>query len=81
MLPDRVELRRRERTRFSEDVIGPLLATAAFSEAGLMFVFSRIAARFSARSLILASAVAAVFRWSCMALQPDLHALFAEFPS
>jgi PPP family 3-phenylpropionic acid transporter len=57
---------------FSEDIIGPLLAVAALSEAGLMFVFARFASRFSARSLILASAIVAVFRWICMALQPDL---------
>lgn len=57
---------------FPEDIIGPLLAVGALSEAGLMFVFARFARRFSARTLILASAIAAVFRWSCMALQPDL---------
>lgn len=57
---------------FGEDIIGPLLAVAALSEAGLMFVFARFASRFSARSLILTSAIVAVFRWICMALQPDL---------
>ncbi|MDB5539177.1 MAG: putative 3-phenylpropionic acid transporter [Devosia sp.] len=60
---------------FSADIIGPLLAVAAFSEAGLMFVFGRFAKRFSARSLILASAAVAVFRWSCMALQPGIELL------
>jgi len=57
---------------FSEDVIGPLLAIAALSEAGLMFVFARFASRYSARTLILVSAIVSVFRWICMALQPDI---------
>jgi PPP family 3-phenylpropionic acid transporter len=57
---------------FSADIIGPLLAVGAISEAALMFVFARFSKRFSARSLILASAIVAVFRWACMALQPDL---------
>ncbi|MGV3490643.1 MAG: MFS transporter [Devosia sp.] len=57
---------------FSADIIGPLLAVGAISEAALMFAFARFAKRFSARSLILASAIVAVFRWACMALQPDL---------
>ncbi|WP_423068204.1 MFS transporter [Devosia sp. CN2-171] len=57
---------------FSEDIIGPLLAVAALSEAGLMFTFARFAKRFPARSLILASAVVAVFRWTCMAFEPGI---------
>lgn len=60
---------------FSEDIIGPLLAVAAISEAALMFAFAPIARRFSARSLILASAATAVFRWFCMALQPGIEFL------
>ena len=60
---------------FSADIIGPLLAVGALAEAGLMFVFGRVQSRFSARSLILASAVVAVFRWFCMALQPGIEFL------
>jgi len=57
---------------FSEDIIGPLLAVASITEAALMFAFSKIDNRFSARTLILASALTAVFRWACMALEPGL---------
>ncbi len=57
---------------FSADVIGPLLAVAAFAEAALMFTFARFAKRFAARSLILASAIVAVFRWVCMAFEPGI---------
>ncbi|MBN9309397.1 MFS transporter [Devosia sp.] len=57
---------------FSEDVIGPLLAVGALAEAGLMFIFGRFANRFPARSLILASAIVAVFRWACMAFEPGI---------
>ena len=58
---------------FSAELIGPLLAVGAIAEAALMFVFGRFAKRFSARTLILVSALAAVFRWACMALQPGLE--------
>jgi PPP family 3-phenylpropionic acid transporter len=57
---------------FGADIIGALLAVAAIAEAGLMFAFAPFARRFSARSLILVSAIAAVVRWACMALQPDI---------
>lgn len=59
----------------SADLIAPLLALAAFAEAALMFIFGRIAVRFSARSLILLSSAAAVFRWICMGFQPGLEFL------
>ena len=59
----------------SADLIAPLLALAAFAEAAIMFVFGRIARRFSARSLILLSAATAVFRWICMGFQPGLEFL------
>jgi len=57
---------------FGADIIGPLLAVAAVAEAGLMFMFAPFARRFSARSLILVSALTAVVRWACMALQPGI---------
>jgi PPP family 3-phenylpropionic acid transporter len=60
---------------FGADIIAPLLAIAAIAEAGLMFCFAPIVKRFSARSLILTSALVAVFRWVCMALQPGLEVL------
>jgi PPP family 3-phenylpropionic acid transporter len=59
----------------SADLIAPLLALAAFAEAAIMFLFGRIARRFSARSLILLSAATAVFRWICMGFQPGLEFL------
>lgn len=58
---------------FGSDLTGPLLALAAFAEAAMMFSFRRFAARFPARSLILVSAIAAVFRWICMGLQPGIE--------
>jgi len=60
---------------FGADVIGPLLAVAAIAEAALMFMFGGVARRFSARSLILVSAIAAVVRWACMAMQPGIEIL------
>lgn len=60
---------------FSADVIGPLLGVAALAEAGMMFVFGRFGRRFPARSLILVSALVAVFRWICMAFEPGILAL------
>lgn len=59
----------------SPDLIAPLLALAAFAEAAIMFVFGKLARRFPARSLILLSAVTAVFRWICMGFQPGLEFL------
>jgi PPP family 3-phenylpropionic acid transporter len=59
----------------SADLIAPLLALAAVAEAAIMFLFGRIARRFSARSLILLSAATAVFRWICMGFQPGLEFL------
>ena len=60
---------------FSADIIGPLLAVAAIAEAALMFTFGPIARRFSARTLILASAGGAVIRWLLMALEPGIELL------
>jgi MFS transporter, PPP family, 3-phenylpropionic acid transporter len=60
---------------FSADIIGPLLAVAAIAEAALMFTFGPIARRFSARSLILVSAGAAVIRWVFMAFEPGIGLL------
>lgn len=60
---------------FSADIIGPLLAVAAIAEAALMFAFGPIARRFSARTLILASAGGAVIRWILMGLEPGIGLL------
>lgn len=60
---------------FSADLIGPLLAVAAIAEAALMFAFGPIARRFSARTLILASAGGAVIRWILMGFEPGVGLL------
>jgi PPP family 3-phenylpropionic acid transporter len=59
----------------SEDVIGPLIALGALSEAAMMFAFRRFALRFSARHLILVSALASVLRWAVMGFSPGVEVL------
>ncbi len=59
----------------SEAIIGPLMALGAASEAIMMFFFSRFTARFSARSLILASGIVAVIRWTVMGFSPPVPLL------
>ncbi|HEY4199825.1 MAG TPA: MFS transporter [Devosiaceae bacterium] len=61
----------------SESVIGPLIALGAFAEAGMMFAWRRVASRFSARNLILFSALVAAVRWSAMAFSPPVLVLIA----
>ncbi|HEY8596417.1 MAG TPA: MFS transporter [Devosiaceae bacterium] len=58
-----------------EPVIGPLIATAAGSEAVMMFVFRRFAQRFPARYLILVSALVSAVRWGAMAFAPSIPVL------
>ncbi len=58
-----------------EDVIGLLIALGALSEATMMFVFARFAGRFTARHLILVSAIVAVLRWIAMGFAPPLPVL------
>ncbi|MCB9994658.1 MAG: MFS transporter [Hyphomicrobiaceae bacterium] len=60
----------------STDVIGLLIATGAFSEAVLFFVFRRFAQRFPARYLLVFSAAITVVRWAAMSLSPDVPLLF-----
>src|SRR5690606_25117490 len=59
-----------------EDIIGLLIAAAAVSEVIVFFAMARFAKRFTARSLILFSAVVAVVRWVGMALSPSVEWLF-----
>lgn len=56
----------------SDLTIAILIALGAASEATMMFVFKRFARQFSARSLILLSAVVAALRWVAMASAPDV---------
>lgn len=58
-----------------EDVIGPLIALGAGAEAAMMFAWRRFSGRFSARKLILLSAMVTVVRWTAMAFSPPVLVL------
>ncbi|GGF16240.1 hypothetical protein GCM10011321_05190 [Youhaiella tibetensis] len=60
----------------SEAFIGPLIATAPAAEAAMMFVWRRFGGRVSARHMILIATIACIVRWSLMALNPPVWALF-----
>jgi len=60
----------------SEGTIGQLIAVAAGSEAVMMFIWRRVGARVSARHMILAAALATIFRWTVMGLNPPVAVLF-----
>lgn len=57
--------------------IGPLLATAAASEAVMMFVWRRFGGRITARNMILAAGIAGVLRCTITAFNPPVAVLFA----
>ncbi len=59
----------------SPAIIGPLLALGAASEVVVMFVFARIAKRFTARHLILIATLVSVVRWGVMAFDPPVAVL------
>lgn len=58
------------------DIIGILITVGAISETIVFFAFSRFAKRFTARSLILTSALVSVLRWAAMAFSPGVEILF-----
>lgn len=60
----------------SADVIGLLIAVGALAETAMMFAFGRFTRRFSARALILCSALVAALRWAAMGLSPGVEILF-----
>jgi MFS transporter, PPP family, 3-phenylpropionic acid transporter len=60
----------------SADVIAILIAVGAVAEAIMFFAFRRVAAKFTARKLILFSCLVAVLRWVAMAYEPGIAALF-----
>ena len=60
-----------------ENIIGPLIALGAASEAGMMFIWRRFGGRISARHLILISAAVSVLRWIAMAFAPSVPVLVA----
>jgi PPP family 3-phenylpropionic acid transporter len=59
----------------SEDIIGPLIALGALSEASMMFAWRFFGARVSARTVLLISAVVTVLRWVAMAFSPPVWLL------
>ncbi|MEO5806927.1 MFS transporter [Devosia sp.] len=59
----------------SADIIGPLIALAGFSEALMMFAFRRFSHRFSARNMILVSAICSALRWIAMGFSPTVPVL------
>ena len=60
----------------SEGIIGPLIAVAAAAEALMMFLWTRLNIRVSARFLIIFAALVAAFRWGVMAFNPPVILLF-----
>lgn len=59
----------------SEQIIGPLIALGAASEALLMFAWKKFGGRVTARKLILVSAIVTVLRWAVMGFEPDVAVL------
>jgi PPP family 3-phenylpropionic acid transporter len=60
-----------------EDIIGLLITVGALSEAAVFFGFQRFSKRFTARALILISAIVSVGRWIAMGFSPGVEWLFA----
>ena len=60
----------------SENLIGPLIAVMALSEATMMFLWGRVGARFSARHTMLFAILVAAARWAVMAFSPPVWLLF-----
>jgi PPP family 3-phenylpropionic acid transporter len=60
----------------SESLIGPLIAVAAAAEAVMMFVWTRLNIKVSARHLIIFAALVAAARWGAMAFNPPVIVLF-----
>lgn len=60
----------------SENLIGPLVAVAAASEAVMMFVWRRLNIKVTARHLIIFAALVAAARWAAMAFNPPVAVLF-----
>jgi PPP family 3-phenylpropionic acid transporter len=59
-----------------EALIGPLIAVMAASEATMMFAWTRLKVKVSARQLILLACVVAAVRWSIMVFSPPIWLLF-----
>lgn len=59
-----------------QGLIGPLTATMAAAEALMMFVWSRLKLKVSARHIIIFACLVAAFRWTAMAFSPPIWVLF-----
>jgi PPP family 3-phenylpropionic acid transporter len=59
-----------------EGWVGPLIAVGAAAEAAMMFFWSRLNLKVSARHLIIFSCLVAAVRWGAMALSPPVWVLF-----
>lgn len=64
------------RQGISESLIGPLIATMAAGEAVMMFLWTRLKIKVSARHLIIIAALVAAVRWAAMAFSPPIWVLF-----
>lgn len=60
----------------SPGLIGPLTATMAAAEAAMMFVWSRLKLKVSARHIIIFACLVATVRWTAMAFSPPIWVLF-----
>lgn len=60
----------------SPSLIGPLTATMAAAEAAMMFVWSRLKLKVSARHIIIFACLVAAVRWTAMAFSPPVWVLF-----
>lgn len=59
-----------------EGLIGPLIGVMAAAEATMMFVWTRLRIKVSARHLIILAALVAAARWGIMAFEPPVWLLF-----
>ncbi len=58
-------------------LIGPLIAVAAGAEALIMFLWTRLGWKLSARHMLIVSMAVGAFRWAAMAFSPPLLLLVA----
>jgi PPP family 3-phenylpropionic acid transporter len=59
-----------------EGWVGPLIAVSAAGEATMMFFWSRIGTRMTARTMLIIAGLVAAARWLAMAFSPSLPILF-----
>lgn len=60
----------------SEGWIGPLFAVGAAAEAAMMFLWTRLRIKLSARHIIIVAALLAALRWAVMAFSPPVWVIF-----